>query len=98
VEMPAHSLFFGGCRGVHVRDDYFHVGRERGQSAFGGAEGIFEGRHKGAALEIHDRVGDAVFGLADEMAFARRAGWKIRGADQPRLGGKKKKNSLAVPN
>src|SRR5277367_3941389 len=98
VEMPAHGLFFGSGFGVHVHDDHLHIGRERSELAFGGAKGIFQRRHEGAALQIHYRVGDAIFSLADEMAFARGADGKIRGADQPRLVREKIENLLAVPD
>jgi hypothetical protein len=98
VEIPAHSLLFGCGFGVHIDNDYLHIGWNFRALAIGRAEGIIERGHKGSSLQIHYGVADAGFRLADVEARAGKTVWKICGAQQARLVRKKIQDLLAIPN
>src|ERR1700751_5413717 len=98
VEIPAHGLLFGCGFGVHIDHDYFHVGWNLRTLAIGTAEGIIERGHEGPSLQIHYRVADPGFRLADVETRAGKSIWKICGAQQARLVREKIQDLLAIPN
>jgi len=88
IQVPAHGDFFRCGLGVHVDEDYFHLGRDVRELARGHAKRVLNRRHVGAALKIQHGVAHAILCGSDVQAFAWRAFGKIRGPQQPRLRGK----------
>lgn len=82
---------------MHIDDDDLHLRGNFGKLLLGFAKRIVERGHEGTALQIEDRVADAILGAAYEQAAAGQAIGKIGRPQEARLVREKLDNLAAIP-